>query len=192
MGEMSQYVAFLRGINVGGHRVKMDQLQGIFEEIGLTDVSTFIASGNVIFSASPDDAGSLSDRIERRLAQRLGYDVPTFIRSPAELEAIAAFEPAGAGGSEPSPSSLYVILLGAPPDDDLRSTLSGLGSEMDEFRFSGREIYWLIQGKLSESPLFGSGLEKATRGVPTTTRNITTIRRLVTKLAETGRRGPTS
>jgi uncharacterized protein (DUF1697 family) len=187
---MSQYVALLRGINVGGHRVKMDRLRALFEEMGFANVSTFIASGNVIFSESSDDVGSLIDRIERRLAQRLGYDVPTFIRSPAELEAIAAFEPADAGGSEPSTSSVYVILLGTPPDDDLRSTLSGLGSEMDEFRFSGREIYWLIQGKLSESPLFGSGLEKATRGVPTTTRNITTIRRLVTKLGETGRQGP--
>jgi len=187
---MSQYVAFLRGINVGGHRVKMDRLRAFFEEMDFANVSTFIASGNVIFSASSDDVGSLSDRIERRLAQRLGYDVPTFIRSLAELEAIAAFEPAGAGESEPSASSLYVILLGAPPGDDLRSTLSGLGSEMDEFRFSGREIYWLIQGRLSDSPLFGSGLEKAIRGVPTTTRNITTIRRLVTKLGETGRRGP--
>jgi uncharacterized protein (DUF1697 family) len=187
---MSQYVAFLRGINVGGHRVKMDRLRAFFEEMGFANVSTFIASGNVIFSASSDDVGSLSDRIEQRLAQRLGYDVPTFIRSPAELEAIAAFESADAGGSEPSASSLYVILLGAPPDDDLRSTLSGLGSEMDEFRFSGREIYWLIQGELSDSPIFGSRLGKAIRGVPTTTRNITTIRRLVTQLGETERRAP--
>ena len=187
---MPQYIAFLRGINVGGHRVKMDRLRGFFEEMGLTDVSTFIASGNVVFSTDSEDVEVLTDQIERHLARELGYDVATFIRSPAELEAIAAFEPADAGGGEQSASSLYVILLRAPAADDLRSTLSDLGSEMDEFRFSGREIYWLIQGKLSESQLFGTALEKATRGVPTTTRNITTIRRLVTKLAETGRRGP--
>ena len=46
---MSQYIAFLRGINVGGHRVKMDRLRAIFIELGLQDVSTFIASGNVLF-----------------------------------------------------------------------------------------------------------------------------------------------
>jgi len=182
---MKRYIAFLRGINVGGHRVKMDRLRSLFEELGFVDVSTFIASGNVIFSAKSDDVVSLSARIEQCLADRLGYDVTTFIRTPAELEALAEFEPADPGRGEPSTSSIYVILLQAPAGDDLRSTLSGLSSEMDEFRFSGREVYWLIQGKISESPLFGRVFEKAMRGVPNTTRNITTLRRLVAKL-ETG------
>ena len=87
---MKRYIAFLRGINVGGHRVKMDRLRSLFEEMGLADVSTFIASGNVVFSANSNDVDSLSSRIEQCLAQRLGYDVATFIRTPAELEAIAA------------------------------------------------------------------------------------------------------
>lgn len=182
MVEIQRYIAFLRGINVGGHRVKMDRLRELFEEMGFSNVSTFIASGNVIFSASSDDVGSLTARIEKCLAERLGYDVTTFIRSPAELEAIAAFKTGNSGSGEPSTSSLYVILLQAPVADDLRATLSGLRSEMDEFRFSEREIYWLIQGKISESPFFGREFDKATRGVPNTTRNLTTIRRLVVKL----------
>ena len=181
---MTHYIAFLRGINVGGHRVKMDRLRALFEEMGFTNVSTFIASGNVIFSSSSSDIGSLTARIEQCLAERLGYDVATFIRTPAELEAIAAFEPADPGGGEPSASSLYVILLQAPAADDLRSTLSGLSSEMDEFQFAGLEIYWLIQGKITDSRVFDREFEKATRGVPNTTRNITTIRRLVAKLGE--------
>jgi len=160
----------------------MDRLRELFEEMGFSNVSTFIASGNVIFSASSDDVGSLTARIEKCLTERLGYDVTTFIRSPAELEAIAAFKTGNSGSGEPSTSSLYVILLQAPVADDLRATLSGLRSEMDEFRFSEREIYWLIQGKITASPLFGRVLEKATRGVPNTTRNLTTIRRLVVKL----------
>ena len=180
---MRRYIAFLRGINVGGHRVKMDRLRALFEEMGFADVSTFIASGNVIFSASSNDVASLSARIEQCLAERLGYDVATFIRTPAELAAIAAFEPADAGRGEPSASSLYVVLLQAPAADDLRSTLSGLSSEMDEFQFAGSEIYWLIQGKITESRFFGREFEKATRGVPNTTRNIKTIRRLGAKLS---------
>ena len=179
---MQQYVAFLRGINVGGHRVKMDRLRGLFEEMGFSNVSTFIASGNVIFSANSGDVVSMTATIEQSLAERLGYDVATFIRSPDELEAIAAFGAADAGTDEPATTSLYVVLLQAPASDDLRSTLSGLRSEMDEFRFSGREIYWLLQGNISESRLFGRVFEKAIQGVPSTTRNITTIRRLVAKL----------
>ncbi|MFV1988349.1 MAG: DUF1697 domain-containing protein [Gemmatimonadota bacterium] len=183
---MPKYVAFLRGINVGGHRVKMDRLREIFEEMGLADVSTFIASGNVIFSVTSTDVDQLTKNIERHLEQRLGYSVLTFLRSPAELDAIAAFEPAEVGeGQHPDPS-LYVSFLREPADPDLRATFAGLRSEMDEFRFSQREIYWMIQGKLSESPLFGSGIERATRGIPNTARNVTTLRRLVARLAEQG------
>jgi uncharacterized protein (DUF1697 family) len=160
----------------------MDRIRGLFEDMGFSKVSTFIASGNVIFSAKSDDVASLSARIEQCLAEKLGYDVATFIRTPAELEAIAAFENGSSGSDEPATSSLYVILLQAPAADELRSTFSDLSSEMDEFRFSGREVYWLIQGKISESPLFGRVFEKAIQGVPNTTRNITTIRRLVAKL----------
>jgi uncharacterized protein (DUF1697 family) len=48
---MTHYVALLRGINVGGHVVRMDRLRALFAEAGLSGVQTFIASGNVLFSA---------------------------------------------------------------------------------------------------------------------------------------------
>lgn len=170
---MPQYIAFLRGINVGGHRVKMDRLGGLFEELGLDDVATFIASGNVIFSTESSDVESLTDQIERHLAQSLGYEVATFLRSPAQLEAMAAFE---------SDTSVYVTLLRAPASDELRAVFACLSSEFDQFVFSGCEIYWQVQGKVSESPLFGKALEKATRGVPNTMRNLNTVRRLAEKV----------
>lgn len=186
---MNRYVAFLRGINVGGRRIKMDRLRRLIEELDYEDVATFIASGNVIFSASSADVEELEDEIERHLARRLGYEVPTFIRSPAELEAIAAFDPPGTDESEPSDRSVYVIFLPAPADDDLRSKFDSLRSETDDFRFSGREIYWLIRGKLSESPAFGAPIQEATADVPTTRRKITTVRRLVAKLDSSLARG---
>lgn len=178
-----QYVALLRGINVGGHRVKMDRLRALFEELGLQDVSTFIASGNVIFSTDSADAYSLTDRIERHLVQELGYEVPTFLRSPVELADIAAFEPPAAERGEHPEPSLYVAFLSTPPSTQLRDKLTSLCSETDHFFFAKREVYWLIQGKLTESPLFAKEFAKATRGVPATTRNVTTLRRLVAKLA---------
>ena len=76
--------------------------------------------------------------------------------------------------------------MASPAGEDLRSTFAGLRTEMDDFYFSGREVYWLIQGKISESPLFGTGIEKATRGLPNTTRNMNTVQKLVRKLDTTG------
>lgn len=182
---MPRYIAFLRGINVGGHRVKMDRLRELFEALGIDDVATFIASGNVIFSAESHDTEVLQCELEGHLARELGYEVATFIRSPEELAAVAAFQPP-IPAPDGSASSLYVIFLEAPAGENLRSTLTGLRTEMDDFHFSGREVYWLIQGKLSESPLFGMGIEKATRAVPNTMRNMNTVQRLVRKLEANG------
>ena len=175
---MPRYIAFLRGINVGGHRVKMDRLRAIFAELGLKDVSTFIASGNVLFSTESDDVNGLREKIEGHLASQLGYEVPTFLRSPAELAAIIAFNPPEIVTQTASDSSHYVIFLYTSTTDSLRSDLTELNSEMDHFYFSESEVHWLIQGKLTDSPLFGPGLDQATRGVRTTMRNMNTLRRI--------------
>jgi len=183
---MPQYIAFLRGINVGGHRVKMDRLRELFEELGLRGVSTFIASGNVAFSADSSDVQTLRVEIERCLAEGLGYDVPAFLRTPAQLAEISRIEPLDPEETGQSQPSVYVIFLHAPTSAEVRAELESLSSDMDEFRFSGTEVYWLIQGKLSESPLFSGGLELVFRGASTTTRNMTTLRRLVSKIRQLG------
>ena len=175
---MPRYFALLRGINVGGHRVKMDRLRELVEVLGFERVETFTASGNVIFSSTSRDVHAMEERIARHLKEALGYGVPTFIRSQSELESIATFEP-----SEPAPTdqSVYVIFLPEAADVELRRSLDNLRSDTDRFEFAGREAYWLIRGKLSESPLFGVDLTKVTGRAPTTIRNMTTIRRLVAK-----------
>jgi len=180
-----RYVALLRGINVGGHRVKMDRLRELFVDLGFEDVETFIASGNVLFSCESADAGNLERRIEDHLAKQLGYDVATLLRTPDELSAVAAFQPTSDHEANED-ASLYVMFLAEPADPELQAKLGQLTTTMDEFVFLGREIYWLIQGKLSDSPLFGGGITKAMRGVPNTARNMTTLRRLVAKMDRSG------
>ena len=179
---MPRHVALLRGINVGGHRVKMDRLREIFEELAFEQVTTFIASGNVIFSTGSDDAEALQTSIANHLASRLGYDVPTFIRSPAELETVASYPWNEPPKGETPGSSLYVIFFDEPASAELSVAFQGLTSEMDNFEVSGREVYWSIKGKMTDSPLFAGDLGRVTRNVPNTTRNMTTLRRLVAKL----------
>src|SRR5689334_7577600 len=91
---MDRYVAFLRGMNLGKRRIKNEELRRHFEAMGLEKVGTFRASGNVIFSTPKREAeAKLATRVEAELDERLGYDVPVFLRSAAELAAIAAREP---------------------------------------------------------------------------------------------------
>ncbi len=89
---MPSYVAFLRGMNLGSRRIKNDELRAEFEALGFADVATFRASGNVIFGAE-GQRGEAGEEIEAGLADALGYEVPVFLRSAAEVAAIAAQEP---------------------------------------------------------------------------------------------------
>ena len=88
-----KYFAFLRGINVGGRVLKMDLLTKYFVSLGHKDARTFIQSGNVIFTSKEKDAGALVDRIEKKLLKEVGYEVPAFLRSEAELEALVKLDP---------------------------------------------------------------------------------------------------
>ena len=108
---MTRYVAFLGAINVGGRTVKMDRLRAIFEEMGFVDVATFIASGNVIFDSSEQDARTLEDQIEQHLQATLGYAVDTFLRSTSELAAIAAYEPFPKAKPDAAGTTLYISFL---------------------------------------------------------------------------------
>ena len=85
------YVALLRGINVGGHRITMERLRELFVELGFASVETFIASGNVFFQTPETDMLRLETHASRRtLSQALGYEVATFLRTPAELATVSA------------------------------------------------------------------------------------------------------
>ncbi|MBK8836052.1 MAG: DUF1697 domain-containing protein [Anaerolineae bacterium] len=72
---MRRYFAFLRAINVGGRNVTMAVLRNAFTSLGLQDVETFIASGNVIFASKSDDCAALESTIEAGLQKTLGYEV---------------------------------------------------------------------------------------------------------------------
>lgn len=88
-----RYIAFLRGINVGGHVVKMGRIREVFMEIGLTNVSSYIASGNLFFDTDREDRDILAKTIEERLLEVLGYEVPVFLRMINELDAILVQNP---------------------------------------------------------------------------------------------------
>ncbi len=81
------YIAFLRGINVGGHRVKMEYLRELFCTMGFDDVRSYIQSGNVFFTCNTTPTGTLESRIATHLEEQLGYAVPCFVRRVSEVEA---------------------------------------------------------------------------------------------------------
>jgi uncharacterized protein (DUF1697 family) len=172
-----RYVAFLRAINVGGRVVKMPVLRKIFEALKLAEVETFIASGNVVFTSSVE-AARLEPVIEKRLHEMLGYPVVTFLRSTAEVAAVAAHDPFEA--ALPPGGRLYVGFLRETPSPSARSRLRVLATAKDALAVHGRELYWRCAVPSTESTVSGAVLEKVL-GQPATLRNVNTIRRLAAK-----------
>jgi len=164
-----KYIAFLRAINVGGHTVKMDELRRLFEEMGFANVETFIASGNVIF-----DARSASEaKIEAALRKALGYEVKTFLRTPAQLARIAATNDDG--------GTLYVGFVAAAASDDAERKIQALSTDVDEVRAEGTELYWLCRAsRYSDATITAAQVEKAA-GQAATMRNISTVRKIAAK-----------
>jgi uncharacterized protein (DUF1697 family) len=177
---VTRYVAFLRAINVGGRRVKMDHLRKLFEALGFFDVKTFIASGNVIFDSPAEDTRKLEQRIEDHLRESLGYEVATFVRTASELADISRHQPVDPSDLNAEGASLYIAFLQTPPSAVTEQKLMAFRSEVDDFRIHGREVYWLCRKKMSESSFSGALLERAL-GMPATMRNATTVRRLAAK-----------
>lgn len=89
----TRYIALLRGINVGGHNVKMDALRALFTELGFVQVCSFIQSGNLFFETVETDRVALRKTIEQHLESSLGYTVPTCLRTLAESATILQRDP---------------------------------------------------------------------------------------------------
>jgi uncharacterized protein (DUF1697 family) len=151
---MQRYVAFLRGMNLGGRRIKNEDLRRHFEEMGLEEVATFRASGNVIFSSPRREAeGKLAGRVETELDERLGYDVPVFLRSAEEIATIAAREPFDEKAVAESKGKLQVSLLKEKPSAAAKKKVLALAGEEDQLAIEDRELYWLPSGGVIESDL---------------------------------------
>ena len=91
---MNQYLVLLRGINVGGKNIiKMADLKASFEEMGFSNVVTYIQSGNVLFKSEGKDKASLTTRIERGLSKRFDFEAKVVLISQEELAAIVRDAP---------------------------------------------------------------------------------------------------
>jgi uncharacterized protein (DUF1697 family) len=155
---MASYAAFLRGMNVGGHRLTNEELRTHFAAMGFGEVATFRASGNVVFVDERPQIGApeldeVTARIQQGLAAALGYEVPTFIRAAAEMHAIAALRPFTAEQLKDSAGRLQVALFASAATPSVREAVLELADEGDQLVFGERELYWLPSGGLLESPL---------------------------------------
>jgi uncharacterized protein (DUF1697 family) len=141
-------------------------------------VETFRASGNVVFTAGGGEK-ALAERIEAGLGEGLGYEVPVFLRSGAEVREIAGREPFDLKRVEESGGKLQVSLLRRPPAAKARREALALATEEDLLAIEGRELYWLPSGGLLESKLDLKAIDALVG--PDTRRTMGTIEQIAAK-----------
>ncbi len=172
-----RYAAFLRAVNLGrNRRVTSAELKALFEELGAEDVATFRTSGNVVFEAP----GDMARAIEKQLESSLGYEVGVFLRTAAELNAIAAAEPFPPKDVEASEGKLQVSMLGAKPTAGAREKVLALATDQDLLAFGKRELFWLPSGGTLDSELDRKTIDRLLG--PTTMRTKGTVELLAAKV----------
>jgi uncharacterized protein (DUF1697 family) len=128
---VNRYAALLRGINVGGRNpVPMVELREVFTTAGFTDVSTYIQSGNVLFSAARPGAG-LEGHIEEVLEQRFGVPIVVVVRSLRQLRSVVGSAPPGFG-ERPEEYHSDAIFLKAPLTPAKAMKVVRLRDEVDQ------------------------------------------------------------
>jgi len=174
-----KYVAFLRGINVGGKRlIKMEDLRGVLASLGLKNVRTFIASGNVLFETSQANRSALTRKIEKKLLTAFGHDVPVALQTIDELKDILRTGPF----KKITPTAdvmMCVTLLTAEPKAGPKLPLKSAIENLEVLAIKNRAAFILCRRKKNGSFSFPNNFFEKEFGVTATTRQWNTISRIV-------------
>lgn len=172
----------LRGINVGGNAmIKMNALRQLVGDLGHSEVSTYIQSGNVVFNSRTGTAAKIAGNIEDRIRKDLGMQVTVIVRSGVELAAVVLKNPFLPGAD---PATLYVIFLASSPEAASLTRLDPKLVAPDEFRVVDRAIYARYPNGYGRSKMTNTFFENRLR-LRGTARNWKTV----TKLAELAKAG---
>jgi uncharacterized protein (DUF1697 family) len=180
---MVKYVSFLRGINVGGHKlIKMDVLKDIFLSAGLKDVKTFIQSGNVIFSSEEKDSKKLNSKIKKQLLKFLGYEVEVFTRSENELLNVMGDNPFKDINTDKT-IKVYISFLSSITSDDNKKEFESLSYEAEIFKVIKYQAYTQVyKDKIKTKAVFANNILEKKLRVTATTRDLNTLNKIMNLL----------
>jgi uncharacterized protein (DUF1697 family) len=179
---MHNYIALLRGINVGGNNVlPMKELVMLLEELGLQQVATYIQSGNAVFRAVEGDKERLAEMIRSRITERYGFEPFVFLLDVGEMETAMAVNPFPEAIAEPN--TLHLAFLGATPAIPDMERLEKLRSESERYALKDTVFYLHAPDGIGRSKLAANA--ERLLGVPMTIRNWRTVCKIMELARET-------
>ena len=172
-GEVATYVAFLRGVNLGpNNKISMPALRAMGEDLGYTDVATYINSGNLIIS-SPNKAATVEREIADAIKDTFGRPIDVAVRTPAQLKKLLAENPFPDG----NPSQVTVAFLTKAPAADAKQKVAAVAKDYEPFTFAGQQVYVNYSQGIGRSKL--AERFSAIIGVSSTVRNIRTLEKVL-------------
>lgn len=174
---MTRYIAFLRGINVGGRqKIAMAELRAALGEIGHTEVATLLQSGNAVFTAKAGSESALVKALDAQLLAKFGMPVRCVVRTVDELAAVVANDPFA--GVADDGARYTVTFLSAAPAATFAAEVDPAALAPEELRVVGREVYAWCPNGLHDAKVNKVLTEKKLGAVPTT-RNWNTVTKVL-------------
>jgi uncharacterized protein (DUF1697 family) len=173
---VTRYVALLRGVNVGGNTIRSADLAGMARDLGLDDVRTVLASGNLTFAAD-EAAGPLKARIEAGLRDAFGYDAWIVLTTADHVDAVIAAYP-----FDPERDGYHpYVLFGSDPAvlDEIEAAARDLPADDEQVARGDGVLYWECPRGSSTTTPVAKLVAKPRYRSTTTNRNLRTLRKLL-------------
>ena len=169
---MNTYVAFFRGINVGGNNaLPMKEMVAVLEDLGARKVRTYIQSGNAVFRSAEKNASQLPKRLTAEIKKRYGFEPHVLILGLDEIKRAMADNPFP--DAEADPSRLHLGFLASRPKRPDLEKLDSLKKKSERFRLSDKVFYLHAPEGIGRSRL--AACAEKLLGVPMTDRNWRTV-----------------
>jgi len=179
---MTTYISILRGINVSGHNlIKMDALRKLYENLGFQNVTTYVQSGNVVFTGDEIDVNESGQRISQQIEKDFGYEVPVIVLTLSKLKQVIDTNPF-LKDNNIDIAYLHVTFLSSIPDHYDHKIIEDKKQGEEEISFSDNAVYLYCPNGYGRTKLTNNFLESKLK-VGATTRNWKTTTELL-KIAQ--------
>ena len=177
---MKRYIALLRGINISGkNKIAMSELKKCFIELGFSDVTTYLNSGNVIFSSVVDDKNMLSNKIKSMIKDRFDLDIPVFIVLQEELKELLNNAPDWWGDDNKEIYDNLIFIMPPLSVEEIYNEIGNPKAEYEKAHNYENVIFWSFSRKNYQKTNWWSKTASSNISDKITIRTANTVRKIV-------------
>lgn len=180
---LEKYIAFLRGVNVSGkNKVSMTILKEVFEDNGFYEVTTYINSGNVLFSSNVQDIMELKKKSETIIADTFQLDIPVHVVTVRELRDTLKYAPEWWGDTNKEIIHYAIFLIPPISIEEVFNAVGGIKIEYEKISHYGNVIFWSAP-RITFNKAKWSKIASSSVNNNVTIRNANTVNKMI-QLAE--------